>query len=318
MWIWLAACGEEVEGALVSSTGTPLASVAVRTDGVESLTASNGGFRAPPGASVSFGYGGVEYAAAEVRAEPYRLPPVRKVEVRCPPDDVCDLILDFGSHDGLSATVRHACAPGGAFPLDAPNHEPTAVCQGGRALFVDARRERIDLHPEGRPVEVRIEGADAAGCEAWVDAVPLKSVGGRYRGQARGLAWAGGRCAGRPLAPRALEPTASEVTLVLPPEGPSLRVADAAPWAVEVVISDPAGWSVNTRPVDGMFALPALPAGEYRLEIRGAHPAQGSATIWPPAQIDGITVLPGGTELWLGTWRVVAGAAGAVAVAQVR
>jgi hypothetical protein len=318
MWFWLLACGDEVTGTLRSSTDTPLASVAVRAGGVDAVTASDGGFRAPPGSPVAFAYGGVEYAADVVRAEPFFLPAVRKVEVRCPTDDACDLVLDFGTHGDLTATVRHACAPGVVFPLDAPNHEPRAVCQGGRALYVDARRERIDLHPEGRPVEVRVEGADPATCEAWVDGIPLKAADGRFRGQARGLAWAGGRCAGRPLAPRALEPSMAAVTLLAPSSGPELRVADAAPWAVEVVLTDPAGWSVNARPVDGTFALPALPPGEYRLEIRGAHPEQGSATIWSPAQIDGITLLPGGTELLLGVWRVVEGAAGPVTVARAR
>jgi hypothetical protein len=317
MWIWLTACGDEIGGHLVSSTDTPLASVPVHTSAGDAVTGSDGGFRAAPNTPVGFTYNGVEYLARAVREAPFHLPAMRKVEVRCPADAACDLVLDFGTHDELSAVTRHSCEPGGSFKIDSPNHEPTAVCEGGRALYVDNRLERIDLYPEGRVVDVRLESAGPLpeGCEVWIDSVPLAAVApGQFTGQARGVAWAGGRCAGRPLAPVELERTVDRATLVVPTTGPELRVDAVPPGVVEVVISDSRGWSVNVRPTDGVFLLPALPAGDHRLELRGPAPRQGTTTTWPTPVADGLTLIPAGADIWLGVWRTPADAIGPVTV----
>lgn len=304
MWWTLSACGDTVAGKLLASNGTPLASVPVSAAGATAATDSDGGYRAPADVGVSFAFGGVTYAADAPRTEPYHLPAMRKVDVACPPDEACDVVVDFGTHDGLSATVRHACAPGVRFPLDAPNHEPTATCEAGRALFVDARTATIGLLPVGRRVEIRLEGS-FDGCDVWVDNVPLKASGdGRWVGQALGAAWAGGRCGVRPLAPVALPADTDRGTLRVPPTGPDLQLGALAPWAEELVITDPAGWSVNVRAVDGVFALPALGRGDWRFEVRGAHPSEGSAAMWPSAPTaPGVVVLPAGPEYALGVWR---------------
>ncbi len=303
MW-WLVGCGDGVDGRLLSSTETPLAAVPVVTGAAEAVTASDGGYSAPPGASVTFRYGGVEYVARSAREEPFHLPAMRKVQVSCPPDAACAVTLDFGTHADLAATARLTCEPGLRLPLDAPNYTPTAACDGGRALYVDARTDTLGLLPLGRPVEIRVDGA-TLGCEVWVDQVPLTPQGGGvFTGQALGAAWAGGRCGGRPLAPVALPPGEDRATLVAPAEGPEVSLAELAPWATELVVSDPAGWTLNVRPQpDGRFLLPALPAGDWRVEVRGAHPEQGSTTMWPVATAPGLVLMPAGQELSLGVWR---------------
>ena len=62
--------------------------------------------------------------------------------------------------------------------------------------------------------------------------------------------------------------------------------------------------SVLVRPVDGLFHLPSLAAGDYRVEVTGEGASWGS-TVWlPRPESDGVWLTNGGDRVSVGIWRV--------------
>jgi hypothetical protein len=307
MWTLLFACAEVWSGQLASSAGTPLAAIPVTAGGVTVETGSDGGFSLPPASALTFAYGGVAYTAHTRQADPYRLPPVRKALLHCPPEP-CALVLSWPSSGPLESVVERACKPGDELKVEAPVGVPSATCDG-RTLFVDDRQADLFLLPEGRETTVRIVARDGgtlpSDCEAWIDAVPARPAGpGAWVGRSDGAgAFAGGRCGGRGLTPVAID--GPEVVLGWRAAGPTLRLGERAPWATDLVVLDPVGWTLLVHPVDGVFLLPELPEGTYRVEVRGPDAVVSDTVLLPDAPAAGIRFAPGGDRVLYGTWRVV-------------
>ncbi|MCB9684980.1 MAG: hypothetical protein H6738_07845 [Alphaproteobacteria bacterium] len=313
MWATLlVACGGDAfTGHLTSFTGTPLASVPVRAGRAEAQTDSEGAFSLPPAKEAVFTFGGVGWRMpATSGAHELRLPILREVVVRCPSDAACDLRLTWPEQGGLTPVVEAACEPGRDLELQAPKTAPEARCVSpDRELVPDDRDQRIELWPSGREIDIRLASADGselpADCATWVDGVRATPSGpGRWSGNGRGAVWVGGQCGDRPIAPVHVARDGIDAALRWSPEGPDLDLREAAPWANRLVLTTEEGMSVLVRPSADLFHLPAMPPGDYRVEITGETPVWGS-TVWlPRPEGDGMWLTNGGDRVQVGIWRV--------------
>ncbi len=238
-----------------------------------------------------------------------RLPTVREATLACP-QVPCDLTLRWPLSEALEAQVRPRCAPGTEVALKGvPDATPEPRCAVGKGLSRELVPVRIQAS-DGRweVVEARasvvvelkpIEGELPEGCRVHVgDQVARPGEPGTSRFTASvsldgGPLTVGAQCGDRPARPVQVERAAlaEPITLEWSPTGPTLDLEAVAPWAEEVVVAAPVGWTLRRAPDEsGVVQLPPLSPAEYRVLVRAAD-KELPLVAAPPEAAPGLLVL---------------------------
>lgn len=215
------------------------------------------------------------------------LPETRDVTLSCG-EQTCDATLLWTLSEGLEARVTRRCRPGVELPLkQIPTGSPTLSCRGAAAepTLVD-RGDVLALGPPLRPLRIELRSTDGPApkdCTVAVGERPARPAGeGFWASELAEPSVVAAVCMGRPARPLWAPPDAGAVVLEWSPGGPSLDLEEVASWANVVVVQalaspdapEDAGWSLRVTPTgEGVFLLPPLLAGHYRVQVHGDAPS---------------------------------------------
>lgn len=301
----LVACGEPTEtsshalvGRVVDASGAPVVDQTVTSVEGRDVTDADGRFYVewkPPSQHADWVRDGVWYsrglrdddlgAVVEVR-----LPATRAALLRCERAAPCDLQLVWDLGQGLQAKVSATCPHGEVVALAfAPEGVPVARCAAaagrpeeqaplvpvtdGFVLQDAPQAVRVEIHaePGGPPPTCAVHAGGKLG-------VPTDD--GAYLVEVSGRVVINARCDDRPATPRIVTVTGpTTVALEWSALGPDLDLGPWLPGGGPVVLEaqrieeGESGWRVDVYPgADGLFHLPPLPAGTYRITAGASGP----------------------------------------------
>lgn len=318
----LLACGTSLDatgpggmvGVLRQADGSPLVGQKVSTLETDDTTDEAGRFEViwqPPNQHVSIRRSGLvigrTYQAAEDdgRVLQLTLPAMRQAVLACPPTP-CDVVATWPLEDRFEATLRLRCKEALATHtlFEVPEATPTVRCTTGKgALETEVPVQVVDqgstltLAPPVPPVvvEVRaVSGPLPGDCEVFVGGVPATPRDGAWEATGRGPATVRAHCGDRPARPAVVQADAPPERVVLEwsPTGPDLDLPEPFDGALQLVAEqgEGAGWSLPVAPQEGVYRLPPLSAGSYRV-LMVAEGEEAALLAAPPPAVDDHLVL---------------------------
>lgn len=212
-----------------------------------------------------------------------RLPPLQDLEMFCELPYQCNAEFHWELEGHLEATATAKCLPGIATSLvRVPMGTPKAVCRSvsgrGTEVLPRVNIEGKRLSLLAPPSELRVEVHDRnrktpENCMVFVDGQEIQDVGGGvWMGAATGRVSIGSVCDDIPTLPQRVDVNGStRVVLQWLGSGPMLSFGkEGAEYTTLVLQSDSpdGGWRVQLKPTKpGVFTLPPLPIGDYRLSV---------------------------------------------------
>lgn len=294
-WLLLLSCWKEpvqsgpaaLVGVLLDPQGAPIRGQVVESIEARDVTDAEGRFAVEfkaPNQVVHFARDGVWYSRRYAPTDTGKvvtlaLPPTGDTPLRCRLAEPCDLTLEWDLGDPFVARVVEECTPDRVVELIAvPLAVPDAVCRSAtseRPAVVRAVGEAWQALPEPQPVRVEVRGeGEMPACHVRVgEEAPAPTGDGAWLGAASGPVTISATCGNRPALPRTADVLApATVVLDWSPVGPDLDLARWMPGAdrleLVAVAGEEPGWRIGIHQAsDGLFHLPPLPAGDYRVVV---------------------------------------------------
>lgn len=324
LWLILLSCSGDpvttqttLAGRILGFSGKPLQGVRIESLEGQAHSGADGLFSVeikPPNRLAHFTVEGIWYRrrvqpGEDGRVLELQLPATRAAQLQCPPVD-CELLLSWPLADGFEAQLRPDCSPGATVQLPAaPAAVPEVTCTVGRGVTarqvpveVSDQGSMLIVNPQATPVRIEVRAIDGElpdDCRVWAGKRIAASAGeGAWVVEVGEPTTVGAVCAGALALPQLVDPAAQGDGVVLEwvATGPTVELEEVAPWAEEVVIAaEDAGWSVPATLRGGAALLPPLPAGRYRVLIRGAE-QQLPLLAEPPEAREGILTVQAPAE----------------------
>ena len=221
-----------------------------------------------------------------------QLPQLGLRRLQCELAAPCRARLSWELSDGLLAWVEVPCESGITVPLPGvPAGEPEARCMAGSvpvAARVLLRGDSVMLVSPPRAVRVSVVTPPEVrpqDCAVTVAGAPAKlDASGVFVGEGTDGAPVMVRCNGWPSVPATVAVGSGSVEVLWLGEGPTLDLPQAQ--TLTLVASD---WSLTLASADGVFRLPPLSAGDYKVAL-DAPTALVGATL-PEPQSDTLVLL---------------------------
>lgn len=208
--------------------------------------------------------------ADEGKVVDIQLPELEPRRLQCHLPEACRAKLTWDLGDGLFAWVEVPCQEGATVPLPGvPGSTPEVSCTAGAVSVPTRLVERegaLALLPEPAAILVTLE----AGPEVPLEACSVV-VAGKLAPRGSDDVFVGkgvpgdpvmAQCEGWPAVPLKVPADSRSVQVPWLGEGPTVDIPEAQ--TLTLVSSD---WSLTLRSEDGVFRLPPLTAGNYRVAL---------------------------------------------------